>query len=110
MNFFVLLLALLGPIEAASRPYIVSDNPGPDTCEADDPMAPCPGRKIKVRNPTTETVIVKLTCADVLSDISGVVRAGRDVIFIVSAEDVPGGLREGQCVISDVQAYKGGRS
>jgi hypothetical protein len=77
-------------------PQIVSDLPGPDTCE-DTGDRPCPGRLLTIRNTSKRPIFVGVRCRkDPRTDID-VRIPGRGKVRVLIGMDST--LRVGECVI-----------
>lgn len=87
-------------------PYVCGDWPSKDTCFEDDPLGPCPGRLIKVCNPQKKNLWVHIGCGpEVMTNVWGLVIKKRWQFFRIDVDDVPGGLKKGECHV-DAWSYK----
>jgi hypothetical protein len=93
MRTALLLAALHLP---AGPPQIVSDLPGPDTCE-DTGDRPCPGRLLTIRNASKRPVFVGVRCRkDPRTDLDVRIPVRGKVRVLIGMDST---LRVGECVI-----------
>lgn len=107
------LVALMAPAEARTtkqprKPYVIIDSAGQDACHPDEPLAPCPGRLLTVKNPLPRNVAVVVTCENTLLAMRVVMMPRETVLFDI-VTDFPGGLQPGWCRIARWKVWRGGR-
>jgi hypothetical protein len=84
-----------------TKPYVVKDARGSNSCYEGDLYGPCHGRVIRVKNPTRDKWYVRVGCGYKYLQSVAWLPPGRSVEFSILWGG-PGSLVDGQCRIKNL--------